>query len=91
MARVLGVIIGRVHHGSGFARRGQAFYRDLGFQPDELIIRTCDERDSECVARVVLVGREAGQTRRRNDGVGLRRTEAGWRVLLAPNFGVPTR
>jgi hypothetical protein len=74
-----------------FARRGEAFHRDLGFTPDELFVRTCDEQGSEGVSRVVLAGREAGQTRRRNDGVALRRTEVGWRVVLPPNFGVPTR
>jgi hypothetical protein len=70
-----------------FSRRAGAFYASLGFPPDELHIRTCDERGTEAISRVVLAGRKDAHTLRHNAGVTLRRSDDGWRVLLPANFG----
>ena len=69
------------------ARLARDYRAGLGFEPEELHLRACQEHDSEAIAHVVLTGRNADQERRYKDAVTLRRFDDGWRVLLSPTFG----
>ncbi len=73
--------------GEQFAQRAQAYRRDLGFEAEKVHVRACEERGAEAVAHVTLDGRSAGKGRHYRDAVTLRRGDAGWGVVLAPNFG----
>jgi hypothetical protein len=70
-----------------FTRLAQAYRRNLGFEPEAVHVQSCDEQGTEAIAHVVLTGRDSSQTRRYKDGVTLRQTVEGWRVVLPPNFG----
>lgn len=73
-----------------FARLGEAYRRNLGFEPDDVHVRSCNEQGIEAIAHLVLTGRTSSQARRYKDGVALRQTVEGWRVVLPPNFGRKT-
>jgi hypothetical protein len=73
-----------------FTRLAQAYRRNLGFEPEEVQVRSCGERGTEAIAHVVLTGRASSQARRYKDGVTLRQTVEGWRVVLPPSFGRQT-
>ena len=66
-----------------FARRADHYRRGLGFEPDEVRVRACEERGAEAVAHVLLVGK--GRTFR--EALTLRRAGDDWGVVLPPRFG----
>jgi hypothetical protein len=70
-----------------FARLAQNYVNGLGFEPVAVHVQTCDERDAEAMAHVILTGPTAKQERRYKDGITLRRNEDGWHVVLPANFG----
>lgn len=70
-----------------FQRLGQAYHRQLGFAPETVQVRFCDEQNDEARARVVLRGSVSSSRQRYQDGVWLRRREIGWGVVMPPNFG----
>ena len=70
-----------------FSRAGKAYRHDLGFDPEEVKVQSCEENGTEAIARVVLLGRKSSHRRRYRDAVVLRRTAGGWRVVLGNNFG----
>ncbi len=70
-----------------FARLARDYRAGLGFEPEELHLRACQEHDSQAIAHVVLTGRNADQERRYKDAVTSRRCDNGWRVVLSKNFG----
>jgi hypothetical protein len=70
-----------------FARLGASYHRNLGFEPEHVIVRQCDERGSEALAHVIIVGRTAAREQRVREGLTLRQSEAGWGVVLPENFG----
>jgi len=69
-----------------FSRLAQRYRSNLGFEPEVVQVRVCEERGTEATAHVVLTGRSATHTRRYKDAVTLRRRDY-WRVVLPPNFG----
>jgi hypothetical protein len=73
-----------------FTRLAEAYDRNLGFDPVEAHVRSCDEKGAEAIAHVVLIGRTSSQTRRYKDGITLRYTADGWRVVLPTSFGQRT-
>jgi hypothetical protein len=65
----------------------QAQRRALRFEPEGIHVRSCEERATEAIAHVVLTGRGKSQARRYRDGITLRHTDEGWRVVLLQSFG----
>jgi hypothetical protein len=70
-----------------FARLARDYRAGLGFEPEEIHIRACQEHGPEAIAHVVLTGRNADEERRYKDAATLRRYDNGWRVVLPKNFG----
>jgi tRNA-binding protein len=63
-------------------------YRDsIGFKPDGVHVRSCEEQGRNAVAHVVLIGRSGAKRLAFKDGAVLRRGKEGWRVILPPSFG----
>lgn len=74
-----------------FSRLAENYRRNLGFEPAEVRVQGCDERGGEAVAHVVLRGPAGSEAHFYKDGVGLRRGEGGWAVVLPQTFGAPRR
>jgi hypothetical protein len=72
-----------------FSRLAQNHRKSLGFEPKDVHVRSCEEHGSEAIAHVLLVGQTANKQRWYKDAVTLRRGEAGWAVVLPPQFGKP--
>jgi hypothetical protein len=70
-----------------FAGLAGAYRRALGFEPDGVRLRSCQEQGERAIAHVVLTGRGGPRRRSFKDAVTLRRTPEGWRVVLPANFG----
>jgi hypothetical protein len=70
-----------------FARQAANHRRGLGFEPDAVRVRACEERGDEAVAHVVFTGRAGGRQRSFRDAVTLRKSGATWGVVLSPRFG----
>ena len=70
-----------------FSQLARNYRASLGFEPEEIHVRACEERGKEATAHVVLTGRTATQDRRYKDSVTLHRGDDAWRVILPPNFG----
>ena len=71
-----------------FSRLAQSYRSGLGFEPDAVHVRACDERGTAATAHVVLTGRAGTKAHRYKDGVTLRLRDDGWRVVLPSNFGL---
>ena len=69
-----------------FSRLAQNYRTSLGFDPERVQVRACEERGAEATAHVVLSGRAATHHRRYKDAITLRRSDD-WRVVLPANFG----
>ena len=70
-----------------FSRLALSYPSGLGFEPDTVHIRACDERGTEATAHVILTGRAGVNAHRYKDAITLHRGEDGWRVVLPSNFG----
>jgi hypothetical protein len=70
-----------------FGQLARSYRSSLGFEPNAVHVRACDERGTEATAHVVLTGRAATKDGRYMDAVTLRRGDDGWHVVLPPNFG----
>ena len=70
-----------------FSRLAENYRSGLGFLPEAVHVRACDEQGAEATVHVVLTGRAATKYRRFKDAVALRRGDQGWHVVLPPNFG----
>jgi hypothetical protein len=70
-----------------FARQAEAYRRQLGFEPLQVALRSCEEHGAEALAHVVLKGDAAGRTRSFKDAIVLRQAGADWCVVLPPRFG----
>jgi hypothetical protein len=78
----------RSRFGAGeFARLAQAQRGRIGFEPEGVVVQSCEEHDAEAVAHVVFTGKAGSGGRSFKDGVSLRRGAAGWGVVLPPGFG----
>jgi hypothetical protein len=62
-----------------------SYRQSLGFEPQAVYVRSCTEQATEAVAHIVIVGRSSRGERRYRDGAWLRRTAAGWGVILFPD------
>lgn len=72
-----------------FAILAESYHGQLGFQPQEVQVRACEERGAEATAHVTITGRAGKQTSRYRDGVLVRREGDLWRVVLPERFGNP--
>ncbi len=70
-----------------FTRLAQAYRGNLGFNPEELHVQSCEEKGTEAIAHVVLTGRNESHLRRYKDALVIRQTVEGWRVVLPATFG----
>jgi hypothetical protein len=70
-----------------FTRKAEAYRSQLGFEPQQVAVRSCEEHGAEAMAHVVLKGDAAGRMRSFKDAIVLRQTGAGWGVVLPPRFG----
>ncbi len=70
-----------------FARLGENYRRGLGFEPQGVSVRSCEERGAEAIAHVVLRGNAGSRQRFYKDAVTLKRGPSGWGVVLPPRFG----
>jgi hypothetical protein len=70
-----------------FGRLVQSHRRSLGFEPEGVRVRACEEHGDQAIAHVVFTGQAAGRQRQYKDAVALRQTGAGWGVVLPPQFG----
>jgi hypothetical protein len=82
--RAFGVVENKAPgEGKHFAIQAERFRRRLGFEPDEVVIRSCGERGDEATAHVLLRGR--GHLCK--DTVVLHKANGTWQVVLPPRFG----
>jgi hypothetical protein len=65
------------------------FRTDWGFDPESVLVRSCDEHGNDATAHVVLSGRGKTGHKLWKDAVVLRRGPAGWRVIPPSTFGKP--
>jgi hypothetical protein len=70
-----------------FRRQAQRYRQALGFEPDTVHIRACEEHDEEAIAHVLWTGRQGMRSRPYRDALVLRRGAAGWGVILPRHFG----
>jgi hypothetical protein len=75
----------RRHTAASFAKAAQAYRQRLGFDADGVQVRACEEHGDGATAHFVLTGKGPGRHQYR-DAVTLRRTGAGWRVVLPTTF-----
>ena len=66
-----------------FARRAESYRRQLSFEPEQVVVRSCEEHGSEATAHVVL----RGGTRSYRDAIVLRKDGTIWGIVLPPRFG----
>jgi hypothetical protein len=70
-----------------FTSLAAAYWRRLGFEPQEVRVRSCEEHEEEAVAHVLLVGRQGGHEKTHRDAIILRRDGSGWGIVLPARFG----
>jgi hypothetical protein len=70
--------------------RAEADRRDLGFEPREVYVRSCEEHGTQAVSHAVYVGEAAGRQRYFREALTLRKSAAGWGVVPSPRFGWPS-
>ena len=70
-----------------FARFAARYRRDLGFEPEPVHVRFCQELGTRAVAHIVWKGQKAARERFYKDTVALRQTQPGWGVVLPRGFG----
>jgi hypothetical protein len=71
----------------GFARRAEDYRRRIGFEPDAVFVRSCEEQGEQAKAHVVFEGQSGGKRRQFKDGTELRRSASGWGMVLPQQFG----
>lgn len=75
---------------SEFAVRARHYYERLGFVPEKLQVRSCEEQGGRGVAHVVLVGHTAARpqrSRQARDAVILQTADDEWGIVLPRDFG----
>ncbi len=70
-----------------FAELARKYRREIGFEPEQLFIRACEEQGVEATAHVVLTGPSTAKNGRSKEALMLRRSETGWHVVLPATFG----
>ena len=82
--KAVGVVENRAPaEGKHFAIQAERFRRQLGFEPDQVVIRSCREHGDEATAHVLLKG--GGRVFK--DTIVLHKANGAWHVVLPPRFG----
>lgn len=71
----------------GFAALGRKYRDGLGFPPDAVALRGCEEQGERATGRVVLGGKTGTGRRHVWEVVTLHKKAPGWGVVLAEGFG----
>jgi hypothetical protein len=74
-----------------FTRLAEAYRRNLGFDPEQILVQSCEEKGMEAIAHVVLTGHTASRQLRYKDAVVLRQSANRWGIILSDTFGGNTR
>jgi hypothetical protein len=74
---------------AAFARARADYQQRLGFEPETLHIRSCQEQDDEATAHIVFAGHADGRFRQFKDAAVLRRSASGWGVVLPQRSAWP--
>jgi hypothetical protein len=72
---------------NGFAQFAEGYRRQLGFELEEVYIRSCEEQGDEAKAHVVLEGHANGKQHFFKEAAELRRSASGWGVVPPQRFG----
>jgi hypothetical protein len=72
-----------------FARVAEEYRRRLGFEPEAVRVRSCEEQGDEAKAHVVFEGQAGGKRQFFKEAAELRRSASGWGVVLPRRFGRP--
>jgi hypothetical protein len=72
---------------NGFARAAEAYRRGIGFEPEAVRVRSCEEQGEEAKAHLVFEGQAGGKQKFFKEAAELRRSASGWGVILPPRFG----
>ena len=70
-----------------FRLAAEGYRRKFGFVPETVHIRSCEEHDTQAIAHVNFKGHSTTKHQLYTDGLVLRHTAEGWRVILPHNFG----
>jgi hypothetical protein len=70
-----------------FARAAEAYRRGLGFEPEAVRVRSCEEQGDEAKAHLVFERQAGGKQKFFKEAAELRRSASGWGVVLPPRFG----
>jgi hypothetical protein len=70
-----------------FTDLARNYRRRLGFEPQGVTVRACEEHGAEAIAHLTLTGQAGTRQRFHKDAVSLRRGADGWGVVLPPRFG----
>jgi hypothetical protein len=65
----------------------QVYRAKLGFEPTAVLVRACEEHDTDATAHVILMGQSAAKEHRYKDAITMRRVENDWHVVLPKDFG----
>ena|SRR5438270_6324100 len=68
-----------------FTRLAESYRGELGFEPEKVVVRSCEEHGEQALAHVVI--KPGSGSRSYKDAVELRQTEAGWAIVPSPKFG----
>lgn len=70
-----------------FSRVADSFRKKLGFDPERVVVRSCEEQETRAVAHVTFSGNSTLGRQQYRDGMTLVRAEGSWRILLLQHFG----
>jgi hypothetical protein len=70
-----------------FAGRAERYRRAIGFEPQLVTIRSCEEHESRAIAHVVFKSPAGSARRYYKDAIVLQRSPNGWGVSLPRKFG----
>jgi hypothetical protein len=70
-----------------FARLGESFLAEVGFQLTSFHFRACTEHGTDATAHVTLRGSEGGRPRQFRTAISLQHADGAWRIVLPANFG----
>ncbi len=71
-----------------FETRARAYLKQLGFPLGRTRIRSCDEQAERAIARVTLSDSDGSMKHNFHEGLLLRPTNTGWRIVLPERFGL---
>jgi hypothetical protein len=72
---------------SEFARLCDQYRKDMGFEPTEFHLRSCEEQGEEAIAHLTFTGLAGGHQKFYKETLSLRRCDSGWGVVLPVKFG----